>query len=103
MLYEVITIAAAKNPSGLSLEDIAKDPKLHGKRPSVGEFPPEINPGLNVPRHILFAGGKFFVTGGNGQMTGKVLKIEGDKILLEKDLPFSGNAASLNSGGLQLV
>ena len=32
-------IAAAKNPSGLSLEDIAKDPKLHGKRPSVGEFP----------------------------------------------------------------
>ncbi len=94
-------ISAAKNPSGLSLEDIAKDPKLHGKRPSVGEFPPEIHPGLKVPRHVLHAGGKFYVSGGNGLMTGKILTIEGDKIVVEKDMAFTGNGSSLNSGGLQ--
>lgn len=92
---------AAKKPSGLSLEDIAKDPKLHGKRPSIGIFPPEIQPGLKFPRHLLFAGNKFFLTGGFNSMEGKILKIEGDKIVLEKELPFTGNAAKLNTGGLQ--
>ncbi len=97
--------AAEKNakdkPSGLSLEDIEKDPKLHGKRPSVGEFPPEISPGLQFPRAVIFANGKFYVTGGSGKMTGKVLKIDGDKIVVEKDLPFSGEGAKLSSGGLE--
>jgi len=94
---------AKKNPSGLSLADIKKDPKLHSKRPSVGEFPPEIHPGLKTPRAITFAKGKFYVVGGNGMMTGKVLKIEGDKIVVESDLGFTGNAAKLTSGGLQQI
>lgn len=92
--------SAKENPSGLSLEDIAKDPKLHGKRPSIGEFPPEITPGLRFPRAITYAQGKFYLTGGNGMMTGKILKIEGDKIVVEKDIAFTGNAAKLNTGGL---
>ena len=92
---------AAQNPSGLSLEDIKKDPKLHGKRPSKGEFPPEVSPGLRVVRDIIFAKDRFILTGGNGQMEGVMLKVEGDAVVKVKDIEFTGNAASLNTGGLQ--
>jgi len=85
---------AAKNPSGLSLADIAKDPKLHGKRPSVGEFPPEVTPGIKQPNYILAAGNEFFVFGGFGNMEGIKLKINGNAIVKDKDLAFSGNGAS---------
>lgn len=85
---------ALKNPSGLSLDDIAKDPKLHGKRPSVGEFPPGVTPSIKQPSHILAAGNNFFVFGGFGNMEGIKLKIEGDKIVKVKDLAFTGAGAS---------
>lgn len=85
---------ALKNPSGLSLEDIERDPKLHGKRPSVGEFPPGVTPSIKQPNHILAAGNNFFVFGGFGKMEGVKLKIEGSKIVKVKDLAFTGSGAS---------
>lgn len=92
---------AKENPSGLSLEDIKKDPKLHGKRPSIGEFAPEITPGIKVAHDIIFAKDRFLVSGGNGAMEGLMLKIEGNKVVKIKDLTFTGNAATLNTGGLK--
>jgi hypothetical protein len=92
---------AKENPSGLSLNDINADPTLKGKRPSVGEFPPGVTPGLKYPRAVTFIKDRFFVTGGSGKMTGKVLKIEGDKIVIDRTLPFNDEVSKLNSGGLE--
>ncbi|EZH74611.1 hypothetical protein ATO12_12660 [Aquimarina atlantica] len=94
---------ASKSKSGLSLKDIKKNPKLHGKRPSKGEFPPEIHPGLQYPLDMLYAKGKFYLVGGNRMMQGQILKIEGDKIVVEKDMALTGNAASINTGGLKSI
>lgn len=94
---------AEKKPSGFSLSSIKKDPKNHGKRPSEGEFPPEITPGIQYPLDIIFAKDRFYLVGGNRSMQGQVLKIEGDKIVVEKELPFTGNAATLNTGGLKTI
>lgn len=88
---------AQKNPSGLSLADIAKDPKLHGKRPSIGEFPPGVTPSIKQPNYILGAGNNFFVFGGFGKMEGIKLKIEGSKIVKVKDIAFTGSGASSQS------
>ncbi|MCB9196502.1 MAG: hypothetical protein H6598_09785 [Flavobacteriales bacterium] len=94
---------AKKKPSGLSLEDIKKDPKLASVRPSIGEFPPEITPGLQYPLDILFADGKFYLVGGNRSMDGKVLKLEDDKIVVEREIGFEGNATALTTGGVKCI
>lgn len=83
-----------ENPSGLSLEDIKKDPKLHGKIPSVGVFPPDIPVGLKITNYVMFANNKFYVLGGMRKFEGIVLEKQGDRVVKVKDLVFTGNAST---------
>jgi len=94
-----------ENPSGLSLEDIKKDPKLHAKRPSIGEFPPDISPSIKNVTKVTFVKDRFLVTGGQGGFEGAFFKVKNGELVLDQKIDFKsyGNRAKLNTGGGQGV
>ena len=74
----------------------------HGKKP-VGNFPSNNSPGLKTPLDVEFINGKFYIMGGNMAMAGQVFSVENNELKKEQDIAFTGNAASLNTGGLKAV
>ncbi len=98
-------VKSTKRPK-LSVESLKKKVENPGqlKAPGrKGEIAPDIAPGLKTPLNMLFANGKFYLVGGNMEMTGKILAIKGDKVVVEQDMDLTGNASKISTGGLKAI
>jgi len=99
--------------SKLSLKDLKKKAKEKASKSTEtksekstsakGEIAPDVVSGLKTPLDMLYAKGKFYLVGGNMNMEGKILAIQGDKIVVEQDMDMTGNAAKINTGGLKSI